>query len=371
MKVIIFLLLIMNSLIVSPLKARDNKIEKKNDSLRILDINVWSGLTYRGIFKMGEYDSPEFREKRYNALVTQIQQLNPDIIGIHEANKLPDYAKRLADTLGYDFFYHISLGGIRLGKLGLPCNLREGDGIVTKKYLNAEWVGRQQLFGEYVGKWAAFHFSDVSQVIAVKIICNSIPVYIFATHWHTSLSNSASIINKINEIFNLGEITKKEHESITLKIKEGITQRIKEAKKILEFIHKNVKDHPYILMGDFNADPTSSEINILLQNHLLDSYATLRPDSFGFTWDPNTNQNIKTYYLKNNNADNYLDNFSKIKNFPLTIPRRINYIFLGPVSYVKSQKIIVKSSRIVMKRTIKEVQASDHYRFLTEIQLKK
>ncbi|MCK4446551.1 MAG: hypothetical protein KAW56_05675, partial [Candidatus Marinimicrobia bacterium] len=43
-----------------------------SNSLRILDINIWSGLDYKGYIKMGEYETDIVREKRYQALLTQI-----------------------------------------------------------------------------------------------------------------------------------------------------------------------------------------------------------------------------------------------------------------------------------------------------------
>jgi len=135
-------------------------------SLRILDINVWSGLDYIGYIKMGEYETYSVREKRYQALLSQIKRLDPDVIGIHEANKLPDYAERLAKAIGYEVFFHVGVGGVRLGPVGLPWNLREGDVILTKKYLNPQFAGRKQLSGWHVGNRVTFHFSDATQVIA-------------------------------------------------------------------------------------------------------------------------------------------------------------------------------------------------------------
>ena len=85
--------------------------------LTIVTINVWSGLTYEGIFKMGEYESREIREKRYSILVNQLQSLNPDIIALQEANKLPHYAGRLARDLGMDRIYSVGLGGMKMGCL--------------------------------------------------------------------------------------------------------------------------------------------------------------------------------------------------------------------------------------------------------------
>jgi mRNA deadenylase 3'-5' endonuclease subunit Ccr4 len=53
----------------------------------------------------GEYETPQIREKRYQALLKEIANLNPDIIAINEANFLPDYIKRLANDLNYDFIF--------------------------------------------------------------------------------------------------------------------------------------------------------------------------------------------------------------------------------------------------------------------------
>ena len=107
MRVTGFLLVLIIILDCSQISSPDLKPSeiKTSESLnlpreiRILTINVWSGLTYKGFFKMGEYqDNPE---KRYELLVSEIRKLTPDIIAIQEANPLPRYAKRLAADLDY------------------------------------------------------------------------------------------------------------------------------------------------------------------------------------------------------------------------------------------------------------------------------
>ncbi|MEK6193668.1 MAG: hypothetical protein N2F24_05515, partial [Deltaproteobacteria bacterium] len=149
-------------LTLDPTQARS---QQGKTLLKVLDINVWSGLDYIGTLTMGEYESAAIREKRYQALVKQIKELDPDVIGVHEANKVPGYAKRLAADTGCEVFQHVGVGGVRLGPIGLPWNLREGDAILVKKELNPEFVGRLQLSGGYVGKWVTFHFADATQVL--------------------------------------------------------------------------------------------------------------------------------------------------------------------------------------------------------------
>ena len=141
--ILIFFMLITIILIDASQPSGLDQLMYSYDYLRILDINVWSGLNYKGILKMGEYETAATREKRYQALCSQIKKLDPDIIGINEANKLPKYAERLAKDIGYAAFYHIGVGGVRLGAIGLPWNLREGDVILTKKYFNPQYLGRK------------------------------------------------------------------------------------------------------------------------------------------------------------------------------------------------------------------------------------
>ena len=70
------------------------------DVLRVVDINVWSGLDYQGALSMGEYETDDRREARYRALLAGLRALDPDVIGVHEANPIPRYVERLARDLG-------------------------------------------------------------------------------------------------------------------------------------------------------------------------------------------------------------------------------------------------------------------------------
>ncbi|HDR16020.1 MAG TPA: hypothetical protein ENN79_11160 [Desulfobacteraceae bacterium] len=341
------------------------------DCLRILDINIWSGLDYQGYIKMGEYEPDSVREKRYRALVTQIRQLDPDIIGVHEANKLPRYAKRLAKDIGYEAYWHVGVGGVRLGRVGLPWNLREGDAILVKRHLDPQLVGRKQLSGGYVGKWATFHLSDATQVIAVKITLQGKPVYVFATHWHASWSDAPCMLEKAEDLRNAGEITEEEYQNILEQIKEGIDWRLSESEKTIEFIRETAKDNLFILMGDFNSEAGSREIRNLINHGMVDVFQYANPGIPGFTWDPATNLNQQEHYMKESSAEKDINVYTVFENFSRNISKRIDYIFLGPASLLAAEKVVIKSSEVVMKDVIDGVQASDHYGIFAEIELKR
>ena len=347
----------------SNLLAQDHKT-----NLRILDINVWSGLDYVGTFKMGEYETPQIREKRYQALITQIKDLNPDVIGIHEANLLPKYAKRLAKDIGYVPFYHQGIGGLHVGPIGLPWNLREGDIILAKKELSPKWIGRKQLSGGYVGKYITFHFEDATQVSGVCIIADGQPINIYATHWHASLSSALEVKQKAKEIFNSGKASEAEYDSLLMIMDNGIQWRLGESEKTIQFITETAEDYPVILIGDFNSLNNSQEIKLIEQYGLTDTYKYLYPDSTGYTWDPKTNINQQTHYL-NDDITTFQNIFEEVDHYEKYISKRIDCIFIGDQLPISSKQLKIIDSKVVMKKTINDVQASDHYGIFSIIEL--
>jgi endonuclease/exonuclease/phosphatase family metal-dependent hydrolase len=334
--------------------------------LKVLDINVWSGLDYIGTLTMGEYESDAVREKRYQALLQQIRELDPDVMGVHEANKLPGYAKRLADDIGFAAFYHVAVGGVRLGPVGLPWNLREGDAILVKKKLNPEFVGRRQLSGGYVGKWITFHFADATQVLAIRITIDGTPLYIYATHWHASLTDAPAIMAKAELLVQSNAAYSEEYQALQADIKTGAMWRLSEAEKTIAFIQETAGDNPYILMGDFNAESHSKEIQVLTGHGMIDTFARTNAGKPGLTWDPATNLNQQTHYLGTvPQEENGL--MAAIQAVDKTLSNRIDYIFVGPGEALDSGQLTIKDSRVVMKKIIDGVHASDHYGIYSEL----
>ena len=96
------------------------------EQLKVLTINVWSGLDYTGTIRVGEYESAETRRARFLSLVTQVKELSPDVIFVQEANPVARYAAKLASALSMDEIHQLVNGGIKIGGLGIPVNLDEG-----------------------------------------------------------------------------------------------------------------------------------------------------------------------------------------------------------------------------------------------------
>lgn len=316
------------------------------DSLKVVTINVWSGLDYIGSLKMGEYESAKIREQRYQILLKQLKELTPDVIALNEANRLPRYARRIARDLGYDQIHHLGVAGVHVGPLGLPVNLREGDVILAKKHLNLQSAGRRQLSGGHVGRFCTFHFDDATQVIGAMIELGSKKIFLFNTHWHASRYANRATLEKITQQYLEGEIGDDQYLNIVTDAVEGKKWRLSEARRTIEFINKTAGQNPAILMGDFNDLFDSEPIRVLRESGFRDSYSQVNRGP-GPTWDERLNRNIQQHYL------------SEIRT-PETARRdRIDYIFY------RGQPLKVRRSAVVLNKVEDSLHPSDHFGVMT------
>ena len=300
---------------------------------------------------MGEYQDPETRDRRTRILVEQLRELDPDVVAVNEANKLPGYARSLARELGYDQIFHVGLGGLRAGPLGLPLNLREGDVILVRKSLQLERVGRRQLSGGPVGNFFTVHFADATQVIGGRIEVGGRELYLFNTHWHASPFPTEEYFRRLEERRDAGLIDAEHYDELAAEAVEGQRWRLDEARKTVEFIDKVAAGAPVILMGDFNAVVDTEEIALIRGAGFRDAYAqTGEPP--GYTWDGRQNTNIQ------------LQKRTFPEDFWLEpTQRRIDYVFFrGP-------GLQVQHSRVVLNRPLEGLYPSDHFGVMADFRL--
>lgn len=148
--------------------------------LRAVTINVWSGFNYQGLLRLGEYESPKERESRYQILLSNILKLDPDILVLNEANLMPDYAARITKDTGMNSVWHLGVSGLRVGKVGLPVNLREADVILTKPGVDLQFIKRVHLGGRgIVNNFFSFHFGNLTQAFLASAKINNQTFWIF------------------------------------------------------------------------------------------------------------------------------------------------------------------------------------------------
>ncbi len=336
-------------------KTAETGAVRKN--LRFMSINVWSGLDYRGTLVMGEYETPGVRETRFQGLLAEIRRLDPDIIGINEANFLPDYVERLAAEMDYDYLYHVGVSGLHVGRAGLPWNLREGDAILAKKDMGLSLAGRKQLSGGgFIGNMFSFHTQDATQVLVGKVRVNGRDLYVAVTHWHASPADDAAsraTLKRLEEKWGYGDDRLAE----ALKSLAADNEwRMSEAKLMSDYLDSIVPaGAPLAVLGDFNAEIDSPEMRFLTEKGYIDAWSRVSRLE-GFTWNPAVNTNIKSFYLTDNEKrfDSLYEHLNSINE---ATGKRIDFILLneslgaGPV---------VEAS-VCFDRPYGEIYPSDHF----------
>lgn len=336
--------------------------------LKIVTINVWSGLNYKGILKMGEYESKYIREIRNSILVNQLRSLNPDVIALQEANKLPRYANRLAKNLRMDRIYSVGLGGIRVGCLGIPTNLKEGDAILAKPEWQLKRFGTVRLSGiGIISNVISFHFSESNQAIIGKIVTDKGPIYIINVHAHAGLYKDIYWSQRMDFWVDSGLYIKSDRKAVMNAIGKDVKRRQKEIQKLLNWISKKLpQDAPVILLGDFNASPNQDEIQWLRDAGFLDTFSAVNgPRTSGCTWDPEDNLNIQQHYQLSS-PDANVTLLQRLREENRKRAKRIDYIFVRPGHL----HLDIVESRIVLHKAEQDLHPSDHFGVLTKIRWK-
>jgi endonuclease/exonuclease/phosphatase family metal-dependent hydrolase len=357
-KVIIFFLLAWGSILIA--------IPLHSEEVKVVTINVWAGLDYEGTLKMGEYEQRDVWKKRYQILVEELRALDPDIIAINEGNELPRYARRLARDLEMDFVYAVGMGGIKIGCAGIPTNFREGDAILAKKDLHMKSLGKKRLSGGgIITNFFTFHFTEANQVVGGIITFGTKAVYIFNTHTHASPPNEPWFMERLNALSAQGFLTPEELETAKEKVREDQKWRRDEIEKLLLWIDETVPpDAPIILMGDFNAEAETEEMKLVFDAGFTDTYGVKNPEGTGYTWDPETNRNIQTYYESDITDDLSPEKIAdRADDF---IQKRIDFIFIGG----SIEPDDVRESRVVLDRVIDGQHPSDHFGVMSVIRIK-
>jgi endonuclease/exonuclease/phosphatase family metal-dependent hydrolase len=296
-------------------------------SLRLLTLNVWSGLDYKGTWRMGEYESPEHRAARYDALVAQVRELQPDVIFLQETNPATGFTRRLARELDYDEIHQVCLAGIKFGPLGIPANLKEGNAILARRALRIEKWDECKLSGAFgiYGDAVTVHMNETISALIGRVHCGDTPVFLVNTHLYATRPGDSL---------------------------HGERRREHELWRLVNCLNQLPDDSPVILGGDFNAPPESPELARLAQwGGLFDAFAA--SDSL-LTWDPRTNLNIRQYYIAGEAAAD-------------SLPRRIDGIWLSS-DFVRED---VAHPRLALNQPVAGIHPSDHYGAALDLNLQR
>ncbi len=327
--------------------------------LKLMTINVWSGLTYKGLFKMKYYESRARREARYQALLASIREQQPDVIGLSEANPCPDYLERLARDLDYDYCYHMGASGVRLGRCGLPVNFREGDAILARRGLRLKYRGRKHLGGEgIVRNLFSWHTYDHTQLVLASIEVQGRELYIAQTHWHASPILNQQTRDKAHELakdYPPGQL-----EQALKFLQRDELWKLGEARRTVRFLQRRVPvAAPLVLMGDFNAEMHWTEMRMLSEAGFVDAHEVAGRDD-GYTWNMSTNLNLMEHYQIDGRMESLYEHLHTADE---SEPRVIDHILFN------GDRNCIKSAALCCDKLYAGVHASDHYGVVVQLEL--
>lgn len=337
-------------------------------SLKIATINVWSGLDYNGSFKMGEYETPETREQRFQILLSQIKLLSPNVIFLQEANPIGEFSRRLADSLSFDEIHQVCNAGIKIGSFGIPANLKEGIAILSNPKLNLNYFDTWKLSGSFglFGDIFTIHFSESNFALVGTIKVNGAVFYLVNAHLNANVPDDTSIIVKYNNYRKQNSIGESDYREALELRDEKIQKKKTEFEELTSKLKELPTECPCIIGGDFNTASTDSSLKYFIaENKLTDAFIKNNtPEKY--TWNVLENENVifSTNFF---DADgNKLKGYDILSSIYDAVPRRIDYIFTD--HHFKKDDFI--DYKIFLDSASNGIHASDHFGVIAKINLK-
>ncbi|NBF41784.1 MAG: hypothetical protein GVY14_15350 [Spirochaetes bacterium] len=326
--------------------------------LTVVTVNAWSGLEAGGFFARGSYEESAAREFRLGLLADRITALEPDIVTLGEANPVDGMAASFSEALGMSAVSHMAEGGVRIGPVGLPTNLREGDIILAPDAAQPSFAARRTLVGGYVGRTVSLQTGATTQVLGAELVVGGRSVYVFHTRWFASPFATRDDMVELIEAYGAGELASQELIDRMDRAVQGKERRLEEARRTVVTINEVAGDAPVILTGTLNALPGSEEIAALEEAGFVDAFgavaatparragAAAASTVAGATWDPGRNTHITRHGLG---------------PWEDETAARIDYVF------VRGAGVEVEEAQVVLDESTYGVFPSSHFGVLARI----
>ena len=336
-------------------------------TLKVVTINIWTGLDYVGHRRIGEYEPQAVREQRTRMLIRELKNIQPDVIALQEVNPVSSLGPAIADELDYDCIYERANAGVKIGRLGFPSNLNEGLVILARKSLRLEFVDAWNLsdgFGLF-GSVASLHWTERRLALIGKIRSGSAEVYIANVHIASVVPDDSSARSVARRIASTRTHNAQAIEEIVHACFSDADSRMRSVELMLKHLNGPYADKPWIVLGDFNAASSQPEIRRLtIEGSLMDA-AEVSGVGSAVTWDPEKNTNIRYSIQPVDASGDSLNPSGLLSAWYDGKPRTIDHIFINR----SWQLADVEGGRIVLDKPEDGLFASDHYGLLSTLDL--
>ena len=271
----------------------------ESETIIVLTYNLWHGLNPTIGLNLGEFEDPARRELRLRGFLNQARALDPDIVFLQEVNPAPELSRRIGRELGYDHTSQIDNGGIRVGAIGVPANLRSGLAILAKRGLGLRSLGGRKLSGPwgFCSSVVCFQTGELRFALAAEVTVKGQRLLLVNTHLHHGPALTQEAADALAGLVHEGKITPERAGEIAVTIGQASKRRSREISEAIAFAGECGADRkPTILAGDLNATPDTPEIQWLTEtaqfHNVLSAVDTKEPAP---TWDVERNGNIRFF----------------------------------------------------------------------------
>ena len=333
-------------------------------TLKVVTLNLWSGLDYHGSLSMGEYEPPEVREKRLRMVEEMLRTTRPDIVALQEVNPV-NLAKRIAKRCDYDFLYQRVNAGLKIGSFGVPWNLNEGIAILARKGLKLEFVDVWSISNSFgaTGNNVSLHVAEHDIALVGRIRVQGVPIVLVNVHTIDAVPVDSVNTRELDRILADDRESTGRRKSILLDYKKDAGQIRAQLNNLSDHIRAIQSGVPMIVMGDFNAPPNSRDIKEFLFNARLSDAADAAGAVDIVTWDAEKNSNVKFSRDSHDARGGDLTPLELLSASYDGRSRRIDYVLLDSAFKQSDMKIV----RTVLDSAQDGLFASDHYGLLAEI----
>ncbi|MBW6514620.1 MAG: BamA/TamA family outer membrane protein [Candidatus Syntrophosphaera sp.] len=335
---------------------------------RIIDINVWSGTDYQGRLAFSMWESPSLLEQRYQILLANLKEADPDVIFIQETSPVDRYTRRLAKDLDMDQIHQVCIAGIKVLGAGPPWKFKEGNSILARKELNLTRWDDWKLSGSpgIYSDRLTIHFDETVSALVGRISIDGKPVYLISTHLNAAPRDEQALLDSLTSMRDSGEILNYEYEELYRRWQKGIRRRQTEMARLLGRIKRLPAGTPVIVGADFNEKPQSDVVRDFITRGRF-VHLPITPDSLAVTWDAVNNTNTFWSQRFTDARGRKRDNWYKFNAIAAKLPRRLDYIFLNE-KFAGTDSI---RSTIVLDQPVDGVFASDHYGVQVDLDISK
>ena len=336
-------------------------------TLKIVTMNIWTGLDYVGKYSIGEYEPRAVRDQRTHLLIAGLKRIQPDVVALQEVNPVSTLGPAIAAELGYDCIYQRANAGIKIDGIGLPKNLNEGLAILARKSLRLQFVDVWNLsdgFG-FFGNIASFHLTERRLALVGKIRIGNAELYVANAHLSSVVPDDSSSRQAAYQIASFRSRNESAIQKVVNECFSDADNRMRSTELLLEHLNGAYADKPLILLGDFNAPSSASEIRRLKSEGRLIEAAEVAGLASSVTWDPERNTNIRYSTQAIDARGDSLDVNGLLSAWYDGHPRTIDHIFLNK----HWQPTDVTEASIILDNPDNGLFPSDHYGMLATIDI--